>query len=419
MHVLVCEDDPAARFVIKRWLSSTLGCTVTDCEDGVQALDLLSSRPFDLAVLDLDLPRLHGVEVVEAIRGSDDVRDLPIVILSHERSQDVVRRLVELGVSDYLIKPLRAQTVRDRIGPLLARRRGRSAATAQANARLCAETPALIVDGDANFRHVFTSVASQFGAVIPAESGAEALALYRRTPVDLVFIGEQLGIMAADVLIRKIREADTQGTVFVKVGAREAGGAADAYLATIPRPFVPDALAAALKPFVFVAGPLTAFGEMAPHIETCLGSSVVQVFGMMTGLDAHESPDGPDTVAPSVVSSVTLTANSAFLLDIDLVLPTPIARAVTATMFGCGEDEVDEDGIFSTTGELTNMVGGRLDAWLKAQSLTSVFTLPATRHLPAGESLPPIEAGAGLVRAFAIDGHPEPLVLRVGVRRPD
>ncbi len=54
MHVLVCEDDPAARFVIKRWLSSTLGCTVTDCEDGVQALDLLSSRPFDLAVLDLD-----------------------------------------------------------------------------------------------------------------------------------------------------------------------------------------------------------------------------------------------------------------------------------------------------------------------------------------------------------------------------
>jgi hypothetical protein len=101
------------------------------------------------------------------------------------------------------------------------------------------------------------------------------------------------------------------------------------------------------------------------------------------------------------------------------VLPTPIARAVTATMFGCGDDELDEDGIFSTTGELTNMVGGRLDAWLKAQNLTSVFTLPATRHLPAGESLPPIEAGAGLARAFAIDGHPEPLVLRVGVRRPD
>ena len=306
MHVLVCEDDPAARFVIKRWLSSTLGCTVTDCEDGVQALDLLSSRPFDLAVLDLDLPRLHGIEVVEAVRGSDDVSDLPIVILSHERSQDVVRKLVDLGVSDYLIKPLRAQTVRDRIGPLLARRRGRSAATAQANARLCAETPALLVDGDANFRHVFTSVASQFGAVIAAESGAEALALYRRTPVDLVFIGEQLGIMGAEGLIRKIREAETQGTVFVKVGALDAGAAADAFLTTIPRPFVPEALATALKPFVYVAGPLTAFNEMAPHIEACLSSSVVQVFGMMTGLDARETAVGAESVTPAVVSSVTL-----------------------------------------------------------------------------------------------------------------
>ena len=68
MNVLVCEDDPAARFVIKRWLSSTLGCNVTDCEDGVRALELLSERPFDLAVLDLDLPRLGGVEVVEALR---------------------------------------------------------------------------------------------------------------------------------------------------------------------------------------------------------------------------------------------------------------------------------------------------------------------------------------------------------------
>jgi DNA-binding response OmpR family regulator len=419
MHVLVCEDDPAARFVIKRWLSSTLGCTVTDCEDGVQALDLLSSRPFDLAVLDLDLPRLHGIEVVEAVRGSDDVSDLPIVILSHERSQDVVRKLVDLGVSDYLIKPLRAQTVRDRIGPLLARRRGRSAATAQANARLCAETPALLVDGDANFRHVFTSVASQFGAVIAAESGAEALALYRRTPVDLVFIGEQLGIMGAEGLIRKIREAETQGTVFVKVGALDAGAAADAFLTTIPRPFVPEALATALKPFVYVAGPLTAFNEMAPHIEACLSSSVVQVFGMMTGLDARETAVGAESVTPAVVSSVTLTANSAFLLDVDLVMPTAIARDVTAKMFGCGDDELDEEGILSTSGELSNMVNGRIDAWLKAQSLSSSFTLPAPRNLPDGETLPPIEPGAGLVRAFTVDGHATPLLLRLAVRRPD
>lgn len=419
MHVLVCEDDPAARFVIKRWLSSTLGCTVTDCEDGVQALDLLSSRPFDLAVLDLDLPRLHGVEVVESIRGSDNVRDLPIVILSHERRQEVVRRLVELGVSDYLIKPLRAQTVRDRIGPLLARRRVRPSIGSQAAARLSAEMPALLVDGDANFRHVFTSVASQFGTVITAESGAEALAIYRRNPLDLVFIGEQLGIMSAETLIQKIRDADTQGTVFVKVGGEDSVAATTLYRATIPRPFVPDVLATALTPFVFVPGPLTAFSEMAPHLEPCASSAVVQVFGMMTGLDAQEVPTTPEVLPPAVVSSVTLTANNAYLLDLDLVLPGAIARDVTAKMFGCAEADVDDDGLFSTTGELANMVGGRIDAWLKAQSLTCTFTLPATRHLTESAGLAPIEPSSGIVRGFTLEGHAAPLVLRVGVRRVD
>jgi CheY-like chemotaxis protein len=103
MRVLVCDDDPAARFVAKRWLTSALGCTVTDCEDGVQALELLSSHPFDLALIDLDLPRLNGVEVVEAIRANELTRDLPIVILSQERREDVVRTLVA-GVR-LLLKP--------------------------------------------------------------------------------------------------------------------------------------------------------------------------------------------------------------------------------------------------------------------------------------------------------------------------
>ncbi len=418
MHVLVCEDDPAARFVIKRWLSTTLGCTVTDCEDGVQALELLSSRPFDLAMLDLDLPRLSGVEVVEAIRSNDAVRDLPIVILSNERSQDVVRQLITLGVSDYLVKPLRAQTVRDRIGPLLARRRGRSTVAARTQVRFSADAPALLVDGDANFRHVFMAVASRFGAVIAAESGADALALYRGNPVDLVFIGEQLGILGAGALIQKIRDAESAGTAFVKVGPLQAGADASAYFTTIPRPFVPEVLAAALKPFVHVPGPLDAFSDMAPHLDSVLRSSVVQVVGMTTGVDVTEAPAAPHAVAPAIVSSVTLNANGTFLLDVDLVMPTAIARDMAAKMLGCSDDELDEDSITSTAGELANMLGGRIDAWLKAEQLTSSFTLPVTSQLAAGETLPAIEPAAGLVCPFSVDGHADVMLVRVGVRVP-
>lgn len=417
MNVLVCEDDPAARFVIKRWLSSTLGCHVTDCEDGVQALDLLATRPFDLAVLDLDVPRLGGVEVVEAIRGSEDVHDLPVVILSHERRQEVVRTLVGLGISDYLLKPLRAQTVRDRIGPLLSmRRHSRPSAATVAHAKLGPDMPAMLVDGDANFRHVFVSVASQFGSVVTADSGAEALALYRRNPVGLVFVGEQLGIMGPDVLVRKIQDAETERTVFVKLGAADGGPAAEIFAAALPRPFVPDVLAAALKPFVFVPGPMNAFSQMAPGLDACLGSAVVQVFGMMSGLDAAEVESVPDQVTPGVRTLLTLTAGGQFLLDLELVMAMSVVKAIAVQMLGCAEHEVDDEAVSATAGELGNMITGRLDAWLKGHSLTSSFTLPATTPL-ADEPLPPISAGDGFARAFALQGLQPPLVVR-GLVRP-
>jgi two-component system chemotaxis response regulator CheY len=252
MRVLVCDDDPAARFVAKRWLTSALGCSVTDCEDGVQALELLSSHSFDLALVDLDLPRLNGVEVVEAIRANDHLRDLPIAILSQERREDVVRTLVALGVSAYLLKPLRERTVLERIGPLLSVRRAmrRVVARSVSEIRLGPDTPALLVDGDQNFRHSFVSVAGAYGSVMPANSGAYALALFRRSPASLVFIGSGLGIMRADTLIRKIREIEPTTTRLIGVGVPAESELRAQLDDTMARVFVTETLRAELGPFV-------------------------------------------------------------------------------------------------------------------------------------------------------------------------
>lgn len=415
MNVLVCEDDPAARFVIKRWLSTTLGCNVTDCEDGVRALELLSERPFDLAVLDLDVPRLGGVEVVEAIRGSDDVSDLPIVILSNERRQEVVRSLVGMGISDYLIKPLRAQTVRDRIGPLLAQRRHRASTAAMSRARLGPDTPALLIDGDANFRHVFTSVASRFGPVVTAESGAEGLAAFRGQPVGLIFVGEQLGIMGADVLVRKIQDTQVDHTAFIKVGSSEPY-TTDAFAAVLPRPFLPDVLAEALRPYVFVPGPLSAFEALAPKVDACIVSAVEQVLGMMSGLDAKHTPEMPEAIGSGVRTVLTLTAGGRFSLELELLTATAVIRAVAAAMMGMSADELDDEMVAATAGELGNMITGRVDAWLKGHELSSAFTLPVVTPLTGDEPLPAIGEGEGFSRAFVIGGLEPPLLVRVIVR---
>jgi len=419
MRVLVCDDDPAARFVAKRWLTSALGCTVADCEDGVQALELLSAQAFDLALVDLDLPRLNGVEVVEAIRANALTHDLPVVILSQERREDVVKTLLALGVSAYLLKPLRERTVLGRIGPILAARRSTRAVSARslAEVRLGPDAPALLVDGDANFRHTFTSVAGQFGPVMAAESGADGLALYRRSPVGLVFLGTNLGIMGAETLIRKIREAESTPTRLVAVGA-QSDATAPLFDGQMPRSFVTETLAADLKPFVRIAGPLSALDERAPQFAACLSSAVVQVFGMMGGLDVSAAGEGDAPAGPAAMAGVTVDIHGAFQLDLELVLPRPVAEDVSQRLLGCEAAEVDDEACQATVGELTNMVSGRLDAWLKGRNLSSHVSLPAPRLGAGDDGAFAVTPADGFAERFTIGGHADPVVLRARVRQP-
>lgn len=422
MHVLVCEDDPAARFVAKRWLQTALGCTVTDCEDGVEALALLSAHSFDLAVIDLDVPRLSGIEVVEAIRHYDPTHDLPVVILSNERRQDVVRRLLDLGVSDYLLKPLRAQTVYERIGPLLSKRRrvGARAGGAATMARLGPDNPAMLVDGDANFRHVFTSVTAKYGPVVCAESGASALALYRRNPADLVFIGSELGLVGPAVLIPKLREFAAADPLIVRVGAAadpaEEHGLFDI---AIPRTFIPSTLDHELHRFVRTVGPMRQLEEIAPHVTECLATALPQVLGMMGGLEVTPSGDAGPHSGPVFVGSVTLDVDSRITLALELVLTRDVAVDINARLLGSSPAEIDDESCLSMVGELTNMVGGRLEAWLRAHSLTSRMTLPEKRITGAGETLPDIATGDGFQRHFMLPELQQHLSLRTRVLPAD
>lgn len=419
MRVLVCDDDPAARFVAKRWLTSALGCTVSDCEDGVQALELLSNQPFDLALVDLDLPRLSGIEVVEAIRENELTRELPIVILSQERREGIVRALLALGVSAYLLKPLRERTVLGRIGPILAGRRSTRSVSARALAevRLAPDAPALLVDGDQNFRHTFASVAGEYGPVMVAESGADALALFRRSPVALIFIGTGLGIMGAETLIKKIRDVEPGPTRLIGIGATADGLGRSPFDGVIPRSFITDAIAADLRPYVRVAGPLTALEDVAPQFTGCLTSAVTQVFGMMGSLEATMAGEGGPEAGPSVLAAVTVSVRGSFELDLELVLPLALATEVSERLLGCDAADVDAEARLATAQELANMVSGRLDAWLKSRNLATRCTLPATREVTTDDGQFAVLPGEGFSQRFTVAGLSGALVLRGRARQ--
>ncbi len=110
LRILLVEDEPVSRLFTKRMLH-VAGHDVLLAEDGLKALEVLSSKPVDLVLMDLQLPRLNGLDAVKAIRRSEVpgvAPDIPIIALTaFARTQDRERGL-EAGVDDYVIKPFEA-----------------------------------------------------------------------------------------------------------------------------------------------------------------------------------------------------------------------------------------------------------------------------------------------------------------------
>ena len=121
MKLLVIEDDTDLR----RQLVSALnegGYTVEEAEDGEEGLYLGSEFPYDLAIVDLGLPKLSGVEVIRKWRQQDV--NFPILILTARGDwQDKVEGL-EAGADDYLVKPFHMEELLARLNALLRRAAG-------------------------------------------------------------------------------------------------------------------------------------------------------------------------------------------------------------------------------------------------------------------------------------------------------
>ena len=102
MRILIAEDEPRILAFLTRGLESE-GFAVDAAADGVEALRCAHCAHYDLAVLDLLLPRIDGLAVLRDLRQKSP--DLPIVILSARSDLPTKLRGFELGASDYMVKP--------------------------------------------------------------------------------------------------------------------------------------------------------------------------------------------------------------------------------------------------------------------------------------------------------------------------
>src|SRR5215471_10704618 len=92
-------------------------------ENGRIALEMLRREPFDLLLLDIEMPELNGFQVLEQLATDLQLRDLPVIVTSSLEGVDNVVRCIELGAEDYLQKPVNPALLKARVGASLEKKR--------------------------------------------------------------------------------------------------------------------------------------------------------------------------------------------------------------------------------------------------------------------------------------------------------
>ncbi len=120
--LLVVDDNEPNRDMLARRLER-LGHRVAQAEDGRKALEKMRAEPFDLVLLDIQMPVMNGYEVLEHLRADETLRSLPVIVLSASDESQSVVRCIQMGAEDHLRKPFDPVLLQARINACLEKKR--------------------------------------------------------------------------------------------------------------------------------------------------------------------------------------------------------------------------------------------------------------------------------------------------------
>lgn len=125
MKFLVVDDFSTMRRIVKDLLMQTgyVSGQIEEAEDGEQALKRLQAGGIEFVVTDWNMPRMQGIDLLRAIRASDDqgIRSLPVLMVTAEATRDNIIEAAQAGVNGYITKPFPADILKTKIDGILER----------------------------------------------------------------------------------------------------------------------------------------------------------------------------------------------------------------------------------------------------------------------------------------------------------
>tara|TARA_B100001063_G_C16717676_1_gene531688 strand:+ start:540 stop:914 length:375 start_codon:yes stop_codon:yes gene_type:complete len=121
MKILVVDDFSTMRRIIKNLLRDLGFSNADEADDGNTALPMLQTGKYDFLVTDWNMPGMTGIELLQHVRADDNLKSLPVLMVTAEAKRDQIVAAAQAGVNGYVVKPFTAAVLKEKIEKIFER----------------------------------------------------------------------------------------------------------------------------------------------------------------------------------------------------------------------------------------------------------------------------------------------------------
>lgn len=121
MKILIVDDFSTMRRIVKNLLRDLGFNNTVEADDGLTAIPLLKKGGIDFVVTDWNMPGMQGIDLLKFIRADDNLKHLPVLMITAEAKREQIIEAAQAGVNGYIVKPFTAETLKVKLEKIFER----------------------------------------------------------------------------------------------------------------------------------------------------------------------------------------------------------------------------------------------------------------------------------------------------------
>ncbi|SFP16645.1 two-component system, chemotaxis family, response regulator CheY [Enterovibrio norvegicus DSM 15893] len=121
MKILIVDDFSTMRRIVKNLLRDLGFNNTVEADDGLTALPILKKGGIEFVVTDWNMPGMQGIDLLKHIRADDELKHLPVLMITAEAKREQIVEAAQAGVNGYIVKPFTAATLKEKLDKIFER----------------------------------------------------------------------------------------------------------------------------------------------------------------------------------------------------------------------------------------------------------------------------------------------------------